>query len=296
LEAIHLSPVIEIRLLVGRELRRSVRSAKGIALGALTLLGAFVASLVCVWAEGSDRASANAASTQAYVELKRDILTKATGDASFAAYLANIPTSLLVFLKITVWLSPLLVALLGFDNVSGELQHRSVRFWTVRSRRASYLTAKLLALWVLVGLLTLVLNLLAGTVALVRGYVAPLELVSWGLRLWFVAFVIAGAWSAMATFVSSCFKTPIVALLTTFATFFASWILGAGAYISRSKHFLDTGIARGMLWYEYFYPNAYDSLLLAPEATKVLTALGIIVAFVCVTCAAGSILFQRRDI
>ena len=37
-----LSPATEIRLIAARELRRSVRSVKGIILGIITLLGAFV--------------------------------------------------------------------------------------------------------------------------------------------------------------------------------------------------------------------------------------------------------------
>jgi len=279
-----------------RELRRGIRSAKGIALAALTLLGAFVASLVCVWIEGTERAKSSAGSTQAYIEFKRQLLEEATGDAPFAAYLANIPTSLLIFLKITVWLSPLLVALLGFDAVSGELQHRTARFWTVRSRRWSYLAGKLLGLWALVGLVTLALNVLAGTVALVRGYVTLGELVQWGVRFWLVTLAIAGAWAAVATFISSCFRTPMLALLTTFATFFVSWIAGAGGFISRRSHTTDAGIASHMAWYEYFYPNAYDTLLLSPETTKVLTALGILIGFAGITLAAGSLVFQRRDI
>jgi ABC-2 type transport system permease protein len=291
-----LSPAAEIGLIIGRELRRSVRSAKGIALGALTLLGAFIASLVCVWLEGAERAKTDLGSTQEYIELKRQLYLKLYGDVPLAAYLASIPTSLFLFLKITVWLSPLLVALLGFDAVSGELQHRSVRFWTVRARRSSYLAAKLIGLWTLVGLVTLVINLLAGTVALARGYVTFGELASWGVRFWFVAFVIAGVWAAMATFISSCFKTPILALLTTFGIFFASWILGAGGFISHHGHGTDPALASRMVWYEYFYPNAYDTLLLSQETTKMLTAVGVLVAAVAVITMAGSILFERRDI
>jgi ABC-type transport system involved in multi-copper enzyme maturation permease subunit len=291
-----LSPVVEVRLVLGRELRRSVRSAKGIALGALTLLGAFVTSLVCVWIEGSDRRQAGAASTQAFHELKRQAIEKGTGDTTFAAYAASIPSSLLAFLKVTIWLSPLLVALLGFDAVSGELQSRTVRFWTVRSRRWSYFTGKMLGLWLLVGLIMLVVNLLAGGVALARGYVTVGELAGWGARFWFVAFAIAGTWAAIATFISSCFRTPILALLTTFAAFFLLWLVGVGGFVSRLRDASATGVVKDLTWYEYFYPNAYDTLLLSPEMTRVLTALGILIAVIGVTTACGSVLFERRDI
>jgi len=282
--------------MVLRELRRSVRSVKGIVLGVLTLMGAFVTSLVCVWLEGSERQSQNVVSTEAYIELRKAAIEKATGDASFAAYAASVPTSLLIFLKVTVWLAPLLIALLGFDLMSSELQHRTVRFWTVRTRRWSYFTGKMLGLWAVVALMMLVLNIIAGTVAAVRGYVTPMQLVTWGLRFWLVAVVIAGSWAAIATFISSCFRTPMLSLLTTFLAFFVMWVVSLIGFIVRARDYVDTGVQKDMAWYEYLYPNTYDTLLLSPETTKVLTALGILVGFVMVANAAGAALFQRRDI
>jgi ABC-2 type transport system permease protein len=291
-----LSPALEIRLLFEREVRRSLRSGKGIALGALTLIGAFVVSLVCVWVEGSSRAQLGAASTPAFAEIKRQTLEKATGDSAFAAYAASIPSSLVAFLKITIWFTPLLVALLGFDSISGDLQQRTIRYWAVRMRRWSYFTGKLLGLWLLVATFALVVNLIAGVVALARGYVGVGDLLVWGTRFWFVALVIAGAWAAIATFVSSCFATPIVALLTTLAAFFLLWLAGVGGFVARLGNTTASGAVRGMSWYEYLYPNAYDTLLLSPEATRVLTALGILMAFVVVVVIAGSALFERRDL
>jgi ABC-2 type transport system permease protein len=273
-----------------------VRSVKGIIIGVITLLGAFVTSLVCVWLEGSDRDAAQAASNEAFIELKKQSIEKATGDPAFAAYAASVPTSLLIFLKITVWLAPLLIALLGFDLMSSELQHRSVRFWTVRTRRWSYFTGKTLGLWAIVALITLVLNLIAGTVAAFRGYVTVGQLFTWGVRFWLVAVLIAGTWAAIAAFISSLFRTPILSLLTTFLTFFVMWLVSLVGLIARVKDMAQTGVAKDMNWYEYLYPNSYDTLLLAPETTKVLTALGVLVGFVLLANAGGAALFQRRDI
>ena len=282
--------------MVARELRRSVRSVKGIIIGILTLLGAFVASLVCVWMEGSDRDAAKITTTQAYIEMKKAAIEKATGDPAFASYAASVPTSLLVFLKITVWLGPLLIALLGFDLMSSELQHRSVRFWTVRTRRWSYFTGKMLGLWAIVALITFVLNLIAGTVVAFRGYVTVGQLATWGVRFWFVAVLIAGTWAALATFISSCFRTPILSLLTTFLAFFVMWMVSLIGFVVRAKDTLETGVQKDMAWYEYLYPNSYDTLLISPETTKVLTALGVLMGFIVLANAAGAALFQRRDI
>jgi ABC-type transport system involved in multi-copper enzyme maturation permease subunit len=291
-----LSPATEIRLIAFRELRRSVRSIKGVIIGVLTLLGAFVTSLVCTWMEGNNRDIAKVATNEQYLEFKKQTIEKATNDPAFAAYAASIPTSLLVFLKITVWLGPLLIALLGFDLMSSELQYRSVRFWTVRSRRWTYFTGKMLGLWGVVALITLVLNLIAGTVATTKGFVTVGQLATWGLRFWLVAVVIAGSWAAIATFISSCFKTPILSLLTTFVTFFVMWLVSLIGFFVRAKGMVESGVEKDMQWYEYLYPNTYDTMLLAPETGRVLTALGILVGFIIIACAAGSFLFQRRDV
>ncbi|HZU82643.1 MAG TPA: ABC transporter permease [Polyangiaceae bacterium] len=291
-----LSPLAEIRLIAVRELRRSIRSTKGVAIAALTLAGACIALLVSGWMDAGGRELPSAEVTQAQLELRRQAIAHATGDPAFADDVASMPTSLLAFLKITVWFSPLLVALLGFDGISGELQHRTVRFWAVRARRSSLFAGKLLGLWALVGLVTLALNLLAGGAALARGHVAIGELARWGVRSWFVVFVIAGAWAAMATLVSACFSAPILALLATFAAFFVLWLVGLGGFLSRMRLSAEGGAQPApTLWYEFLYPNAYDTLLMSSDPARVLGAAGILIAFVAIATGAGSLLLARRD-
>jgi ABC-type transport system involved in multi-copper enzyme maturation permease subunit len=291
-----LSPAAEINLVFRRELGRNLRSAKGIALGVLTLLGAFVSAMVCVSIEGSERAQANALDHAAYVELKRTAIEGVTGDAAFAAYIASAPSSLLLFLKINIWLAPLLVALLGFDAVSGELQHRTVRYWTIRTRRSSYFTGKLLGLWGVVALVTLAIHALADGVALARGYVGWGEVATWGVRFWLAGVAIAGAWVAIATLLSASLRSPAAALLTTFGAFFALWIAGVVGGVARLGKNVGSESVSPMRWFEYLYPNSYDSLLLSPHAAKVATGGGVLVGFLAVAVVAGSALFEARDV
>jgi len=301
-----LSPVAEIRLIATRELTRSVRSVKGIAVGAITLLGAIAASFLVVFMQNADVEKAG--SQEALTELHRQIIEKQTGDAALAASLASMPEALSTFLGITIWLGPLLVALLGFDLIAGELQSKSVRYWAVRSRRSSYFAGKLLGLWALVGLVTLVLDLIVNAVAVAKGVVTGHELLAWGPRSWLVAFLVAGAWAAIATFISSLFRQPIVALLTTFGTFFVLWVLSAVGSALRLREVLlaaaamaDTPDAKPpvlppMHWYEYLYPNNYKELLLSPESKSVVIGLMLVLAYIVASIAAGSVLFRRRDI
>jgi ABC-type transport system involved in multi-copper enzyme maturation permease subunit len=296
-----LNAATEIGLLVTRELRRSVRSLKGVILGIITLVGAVLTSIMVVWIQGNDLAAAGG--SEALAEANRQMIEKHTGDASLAAQVASMPESLRTFLDITIWLGPLLIALLGFDSVAGELQHKAVRFWAVRSRRWSYFAGKVLGLWLLVGLVTLVLNLIVGSVALAKGYVTAGDLLRWGTRFWFVAFVIAGAWAALATLISSFYKQPIAALLTTFGVFFLLWLaslvggaLRAREALEKARETLEAPVLPGMRWYEYLYPNSYEQMLLSPDGTKVLTAVAVLLGFVVVAIAGGSFVFSRRDI
>lgn len=279
-----------------RELTRSVRSVKGIAVAAITLLGAVATSFLVVFIQNSDMEKAGSA--DAIAELRRQVIEKNTGNAALASYLAPMPEALSTFLDITVWLGPLLVALLGFDLIAGELQTKSVRYWAVRSRRASYFSGKLLGLWALVGLVTLVLDLIVNVVAVAKGVVTGHELFMWAPRSWLVAFLVAGAWASIATFISSCFRQPIVALLTTFGTFFVLWVVSAvgGALRVRDAILSHATSVGSMHWYEYLYPNNYKELLLAPDGKSVVTGLTLVVAYLVASIAGGSFLFRKRDI
>lgn len=304
----------ETSLLVARELRRSVRSVKGIILGIITLVGAVIASIAVVWMQGSELERAG--SQAALDELNRKMVERGTGDAALAAHIASMPQSLRTFLDITVWLAPLLIALLGFDGVAGELQHKAVRFWTVRSRRSSYFAGKLLGLWALVALVILVLNVIVGAVAVAKGYVSAFDLLKWGTLFWLVAVVIAGAWAAIATLISSLTKQPIAALLTTFGVFFLLWLsntvgaaLRAREVIRQTREAMEQLGEAGqtadamsppvlppMHWYEYLYPNGYETMLLSTEISKVLMALAVLLGFVVVVTVGGSLVFAKRDI
>jgi ABC-type transport system involved in multi-copper enzyme maturation permease subunit len=171
-----------------------------------------------------------------------------------------------------------------------------VRYWTVRTRRSSYFAGKLLGLWAVVALVMLAIHLLADGVALARGYVTVGQLVTWGTRFWLVGVLIAGAWAAIATFVSALFRAPVVALMTTFAIFFGLWLCGSIAFASRTMKTMETGVSGAPPWYEYLYPNAYDSMLLSPDTGKAMTAVVVLVGFVAVVIVGGSTLFQRRDV
>ena len=56
---------------------------------------------------------------------REDAMTQAFGDPATGKLLAHTPEVLLAVFFITIWLTPLLISLLGFDNVSGDMQHKT---------------------------------------------------------------------------------------------------------------------------------------------------------------------------
>ncbi len=298
-----MSPVAEISLIAGRELRKSIRSVKGIILGILTLLGSLLAAFVCIRIEGATREEFGANSTDAFTAAQEKYYVGQGVDGPLAHYMASIPLSMQAFLTVMIWLGPLLVALLGFDSISGDIQHRGVRYWTVRSRRWSYLLGKFFGLWGIVASITGVLTILSGILIMISGYIGVGAFIGWGVRFWIVSTLIAGTWTAVAIFVSSRFKTPILALLVTFGAFFAIWLTRAVGIISRlfeTAHNMKTDEhAERMVssrWYEYLYPNGYDDLLLSPKPLQVAAGLGGCFAYMIIFVGLATLLFARRDV
>jgi ABC-type transport system involved in multi-copper enzyme maturation permease subunit len=302
------SPATEIALVAGRELRKSVRSVKGIILGILTLLGSFLAVLICIWIESGVRKDFGADSTAAFQAAYEKAAVQAGSDPGVAHYVAHMPISLITFLKVLVWLGPLLVALLGFDSVSGDLQHRGVRYWTVRSRRWSYLLGKFFGLWGIVSVVTLTLMVLSSLAVLIRGYISIGDFFTWGVRCWVVSALIVGTWTAVATFVSSRFKTPLLALLSTFAAFFCMWLPGFIGWAVRWGTALQENaqnaqareaaraVVANIRWYEYLYPNGYDDLLLSPKPLHVAEGIGACAVYMIVFVGLAAALFAKKDV
>jgi ABC-type transport system involved in multi-copper enzyme maturation permease subunit len=237
-----MSPAAEMLLVAQRELRTNFRSAKGAALLAITLLGGALTAVI----------------------LSKGMSQSEKLDLS-GTTVNNIPAALIAvaglsfILRATLWLTPLLVLVIGFDAISGELQYRSVRYWTVRARRASLYVGKVMGLWAVVAIVTLVMDLIVWGVFLAHGKAIG-DILSTGPALWIVSLPISFAWAAIGCLVGSQFRGPMLSLLVTWACFFGLFILahvGVGAF-------------------QFLYPNTYEDWMLADltDLTKLQQLLG----------------------
>lgn len=268
-----------------------MRSVKGIILAILSLLGGTLAAFVMALIEELRKSElAQKMSPEDIKEFQVRALSETFHDADMGRSLAEAPGVLLVTLGLTVWLTPLLVALMGFDSISGDLQHKSVRYWSLRSRRSSYFVGKWLGLWATVSAVTLFMDLLIWIVCVARGQASFGATFGWGFRFWLTSLPMSAAWCGIAVLVSSIVKTPILALLSTFGSFALLWMLWV-----MGKVFLVKDMTAGASL-QYIYPNHYDVFLLHPFAHKVLTGLGACFGMAAAYMGIGSYFFARRDV
>ena len=283
-----MNPLTEVRLILLRELRKNFRSAKGIVLLAISLIGSFGAALLLVKLQNFKRAKLAEAADPAMLKegikgLRIEGLTPIYGETT-ARHIAESPEVLYAGLMITIWLTPLLIALLGFDSFAGDIQHRSVRYWTVRTRRGSYFVGKFLGLWSTVSSVTLAINALIWVVTIARGEATSADTLSWGIRFWIISLPMSAAWCAVAVLVSSFFRMPMLALLSIFAANFALWLLWV------------IGVAAEVPALLYFYPNHYDKLLLSPQLWTAASGFGACALMATLCIGGGTLLFTKRDV
>jgi ABC-type transport system involved in multi-copper enzyme maturation permease subunit len=274
----------EVGLVTQRELTKNVRSAKGLALAILSILGGGAVSVVLVKIqEFAAKKLLAGVSAEQFHEFRAENLAELYGDRATGQHLADAPLLLYVVLKVCVWLTPLLIALTGFDAVAADLQYRTVRYWTVRVRRPSLLTGKFFGLWTVVSAITLVFHLTMAIVCIVRADAGATQAIAWGAYFWLVSLPISAAWCGLATLVGTFFRLPFLALLAICGTFFVLFI----AFL--------IGNAANWPWLEGIYPNYWDTWLLSPRPDRASVGLLVCLGYAGAAVAGASQVFRMRD-
>lgn len=281
--------------MVQRELRKSFRSIKGIILTALTVAGG--GGLALLFAQSDDirqkRLHEKDISPEMLVEAKTKLFGWWFMDEKTGEHLGHAPGLIFFLFAVSLVLMPAIVLLLGFDSVSAERQHKTVRYWTVRSRRSSYIIGKWLGLWATCGIVALGMHALIWIVCTARGEAPFADIVSWGFRFWAASMPILGMWCAVSVFISSLMRIPILALLTTAGIFFVWWLIYFPFWVSSHNDPEVIGKPAAIL---FIFPNFYDRFLLSPQIGPFLTGLAVCFGFAAALLAASSALFAKRDV
>ncbi len=254
------------------ELRRAVRSGRAVVLLGLYSMFSALVLLVVGWLASQVREAVNKqletagagadASAQVGEEMRKGMLGFLTSnDSAMMEALAQVPMEVLVVFKITLFFLPAYVVLMGFDQLSGEVGPRSMRYLTVRARRSSVLLGKFLSQATLLLGLVLIIDLAIFIYARIAnpgfGFA---DVVLNLLKFWLAAIVYSLAYVSLTTLCSSLFRSPAVSLVFNFILLFVFWLMDT---IGRWAG--ETGALRFL---KYLSPSYYSGNLLHPRLAE----------------------------
>ncbi len=281
----------EVGLTAARELRRSVASARGVALLLLFLLGGAGASLLYIKVSNynllgmvTDMPLTPEQTAEVMREAKLGTLRKLYPEATAVA-LAACPSVLLFLFKGTQWVMPLLSLLLGFDIVAGDVQHRTMRYMVARAGRPAIVLGKALGLWALLAVVSLLLHTTIWMVAVFNHDGTFAQVYGWGLRWWALSLGGAACATGLTTLVSSLFRTPPLALVSGVAIQVGLFFLG-----------LIVGLMTEGDAVTSWLPGKVDTMLMSHDPVIVLGAVARLLGWTAIFTGGAVAIVRARDV
>lgn len=280
----------EIILTIIRELRRTIRSAKGIVGTALFMLGGIGFALVIFntlsrmhYYEG-DRSGRDRVQSAALNAMYDGV----EGQEAIVRDLANMPEALIGFYPMATFFVGMLIFVWGFDAIAGDVQYRTIRYVTVRARRPSLVVGRWLALWLSSVIANLIVSLVlwAGLVAK-GGY--PVAIVGdYGLRVFAATSVFSLWYAALAIFCSSLYRTPVLGLLTALGVSTTMYVLKGLSSINTMPTWVKS--------LHNVLPGSWDDLMLSPMLSHWGVGAGVCLAWAIAAIAGASLVLNKRDV
>lgn len=202
-----------------------------------------------------------------------------------AKHLSYCPPLLFILFVLTTVFAPFFVLFIGFDQISGDVQHRTIRYMAGRSRRESIVAGKALGVWAVISVMLLVLNITVWILMSATGSSSVAAILSWGPRIWFFSVLSCSAFVGLIALVSSFFRTPIVGMFVGLGLFFALWVVNKILFLIEA--------ARPATW---ALPFRYEDLVVSHDWLQVVAGCAGYLAWGVATVALAALVVKKRDI
>jgi ABC-type transport system involved in multi-copper enzyme maturation permease subunit len=235
---------------------------------------------------------------------KKKLLTLFTdsSDERTIEAISALPLVLLVVFALTKFFVPLLIAFMGFDQISGELGPKSIRYLIVRARRNSIILGKFLSqLTMLAALLTLCVLTMVVVSKVLNPEFAARDAVLWTAKLTAALVVIGATYAALTTLCSSLTRVSALALFVNLIALFAFWFIGLIGNAWRIPGHPPTGLdlvkAESYLAFaRYLVPGQFEDALLSPALVEFNTGLVAHLGFTLTFLGLAQLALKRRDL
>jgi len=286
----------ESYLVAVQDLRHSVRTTKALAFliiyGLLTLCsgGIVIWSVAAANHAIDDQVTQLGLSAETVEANKADayqkIVESLVGDKARAEYYLSIPLIILFFFWASRLFLPWLIALMTYDQIAGEIQHRSARYTLLRANRGALLGGKIGANMFLVVILTVVTNLILISIAAWKIPGFDLGASAYHLlRFWLLILPLGLAWVCLMALLSSLFRTPYLALLAGLGVILVTGLLNMLSTVWESIAPL-----------RYAFPWHWASYLLSQETGDQLMGVAGLLGFALLFGASAYLVLKRRDL
>ncbi len=205
-------------------------------------------------------------------------------DKAVSAVINSTPLPMLFVFWMGILVTPLFSILMGFDLLAGDLQHRFIRYLAPRLRPGPMLIGKILsqvAIQVLISLIT-AFCVLAYFSWQLKGFDAAAAFTAI-CRFWSLSIPYMATYVALAAFLSSLTRVPLLALLLQLVAIFLLWFLSALASWPPLA-FLD-----------YLLPSYYKFGLYSPDPAYFLSSVAVYTLFASFFTGLAWLVTTRRD-
>lgn len=272
----------------------------GLALMGVGLLSSQVVSGAMKVAPGADPEAVR----QGLLSAKKQFLaTFFTDDERLLDSLATLPLVLLVVFKLTLRFVPLFIALMGFDQVAGEVGPKSIRYLIVRVKRNSIILGKFLSQ---ATIFTMLLTVCTLAMVLVSKLLTPdftaADMTVWTLKLIGSSIVLALAYLSLTALCSALVRQGAVALVLNIIGLFVIWFLALVGEYFRFPGDVASGTIDMMRSESYLAYLRYASVwhfgqdLLHPDWKRFFAAAVMHLGFAAVFLGLAEVALKRRDL
>ena len=263
-------------------------------MGVLFLLGGAAASLIyaAVSELTNPEREGKVIPEEAFRQLREKVWTE-VWNADIGHYLADAPSIYVALYKAALWFIPFMTLMIGFEQVCGDLQHRTIRYHAIRAGRPAIIAGKALAVWAVVSTLLLALQSFVWFVTLIRGDATFMQTVLWGPRIWALTAVFTAAYAGLTILISSLTKRPVLSLFIGLIVFSAMWVVDLAVDFAKM---VESDRFAWLAYVGYAIPDNYEAWLVTPRAPEMVGAIAILLTFGVASTALAGWIINRKDV